>query len=122
MSAVFMIDGVNILPFIAERGIKWQRQDVDGPNAGRTMDTVMHRDRQGIKIRMDISCLSLSGEDAHTVLNAILPEYVSVTYEDPMYGIRTAVFYSNNVPATCGTYYEDGSSEWEGITFPLVEV
>ena len=37
MSMTFTIDGVNILPYIAHRGLKWSRQDVDGPDAGRNL-------------------------------------------------------------------------------------
>lgn len=115
---VFKINGVNILPFISQKGIKWQRNDLDGSNAGRTMDGTMHRDRVTSKIRLDITCLPLSSEDAKTVLNAISPEYVEVEYIDPMHGRVTKSMYSNNIPAT---YINTKTDMWEGITFPLIE-
>ena len=31
---VFKINGTDITPYIAAGGLKWQRQDIDGPNAG----------------------------------------------------------------------------------------
>ena len=54
------------------------------------------------------------------MLNAILPEYVLVTYSDPMEGIVTKTMYSNNNPASyC---INKGNREyWHGIEFPLVE-
>lgn len=115
---VLKINGVDILPFVVEKGIKWQRSDLDGENAGRTMDGIMHRSRVASKIRLDITCLPLSSENAMTVLNAIYPEYVTVEYLDPMYGLVTKTMYSNNNPAT---YINTTTDKWEGITFPLIE-
>lgn len=112
------IDGVDMLPYIVEKGIKWQRNDLDGSNAGRTMDGTMHRDRVSTKVRLDITCLPLSSEDASMVLNAIFPEYVEVEYTDPMYGLVYKTMYSNNTPAT---YINTVTDMWEGITFPLIE-
>lgn len=118
---VLKIDGVDILPFVAKKGIKWQRSDLDGEGAGRTMDGVMHRSRITSKIRLDVTCMPLRSEDAATVLNAIYPEYVSVEYTDPMYGHVTKTMYSNNNPATFMSIHSDGTEYWEGITFPLIE-
>lgn len=115
---VLKIDGVDITPYIEQRGIKWQRNDIDGPASGRTMDGTMHRDRVTSKVRLDITCLPLTSADAKTVLNAIYPEYVVVEYLDPMYGLVTKTMYSNNNPAT---YINAKTDKWEGITFPLIE-
>lgn len=112
------INGVNMLPYISQKGIKWTRNDLDGSNAGRTMDGVMHRERVASKVRLDITCLPLSSADAQVVLNAIYPEYVTVEYVDPMQGLVTKTMYSNNTPAT---YIDTKTDLWEGITFPLIE-
>lgn len=115
---VLKINGVDMLPYIVQNGIKWQRNDVDGPNAGRTMDGYMHRERVTSKVRLDVTCLPLSSEDASVVLNAVYPEYVEVEYIDPMLGHRITTMYSNNTPAT---YIDTDTDMWEGITFPLIE-
>lgn len=115
---VFKINGVNMLPYIVQNGIKWQRNDIDGANAGRTMDGTMHRERVTSKVRLDVTCLPLSSEEASIVLNAIYPEYVEVEYMDPMYGLSIKQMYSNNTPAT---YVDTATDRWEGITFPLIE-
>lgn len=117
----FEIDGVNILKFLAYQGIKWQRDDLDGPNAGRTLDGTMQRDRVATKIRMDLSCRPLRSEEAKIILNLILPEYVQVHYVDPMLGETTKTMYSNNNTAT-HMYIDDyGNEWWSGIDFALVE-
>ena len=105
----FTIDGVNLLPYLAENGLKWQRNDVEAADAGRT------------KIRLDVTCRSLTQAEAAIVLNAIRPMYVSVTYQDPQDGNVTKTMYANNNPATIAAVYENGTVLWSGITFPLVE-
>ena len=115
---VFKIDGVNMLPYLVQNGIKWTRSDIDGDDAGRTMDGTMHRDRITSKVRLDVTCLPLSSEEAAVVLNAIMPEFVTVEYTDPMEGTVTKTMYANNIPAT---YIDTVTDLWEGIAFPLIE-
>ena len=117
----FSIDGVNMLPYLAEGGLRWLRNDVEAADSGRTLDGVMHRARVGTKIRLDVTCRSLTQAEAAVVLNAILPQYVSVTYDDPQDGTVTRTMYANNNPATVAAVYADGAVLWSGITFPLVE-
>ena len=112
------INGVDILPYVEQKGIKWTRNDVDGSNAGRTMNGTMYRERITSKVRLDITCMPLSSEDAAKILNAVYPEYVTVEYMDPMYGYSIRTMYSNNIPAT---YINTTTDLWEGITFPLIE-
>lgn len=113
-----IINGVDMIPYLVENGFKWQRQDVDGEEAGRTMDATMHRDRITIKDRLDITCLPLSTADAKRVLTAIEPEFVTVEYTSPRYGDVQRQMYSNNIPAT---YCNTVTDMWEGISFPLIE-
>jgi len=115
------IGGVNIVPYIAQGGIKWSRNDIDAPNTGRTMDGMMHRGRVTTKIRLDITCKPLKASELSVVLNAIYPEYVTVVYDDPMSGHVQKTMYSNNNPASYLLPQADGDDLWTGITFPLVE-
>lgn len=119
----FKINGVDILPYVKESGIKWQRNDIDSANTTRTMDGIMHRGRVAIKFRADFELLDLHTEDAMKILNLILPEFVEVeTNVHPLYGYVIASFYSNNVPVTCKTIdKETGDAIWTEISFPLIE-
>lgn len=118
---ILKINGVDMLPYVEAKGIKWQRSDLESSNAGRTMDGLMHRGRVATKIRLDITCMPLKSADASKVLKAIYPEYVEVEYTDPMDGLCLKTMYSNNNPATLVCVQRDGSELWEGITFPLIE-
>ena len=112
---------MSLLNYLAEDGIKWTRFDVEAPDTGRTLDGVMHRGRVAVKIRLDITCRPLTAAEAATVLNAIGPEFVTVRYEDPMFGSVAKTMYSNNIPTICATVYPDGTARWEGLQFPLIE-
>lgn len=118
---VLTVNGVDMIPYTKYQGFKWQRADVDAPDSGRTLDAIMHRGRVGTKIRLDVECHPLTAEETSIVLNAILPEWVQVTYTDPMYGEVTKTMYSNNNPATFCHKFPSGKELWSGITFPLIE-
>lgn len=130
------IDGVDITPYIAYQGVQWSRNDVDGPNAGRTMSGLMIRDRVATKIRLDITCRPLKTDELRTLLNLIYPEFVTVVYEDPMQGMVSKTMYANNNKAQFLQKYEPEQTDcqwicgknpgqpyerWFNITFPLVE-
>ena len=118
---VFTVNGVDMIPYIALEGLEYQRQDLDGPTAGRAMDGTMYRDRITTKFRFDVTCRPLTAEEAAIVLSAIYPEYVSVTYTDPMTNsVKSSTAYSNNVPAQY-LMNINGKEYWGGITFPIIE-
>lgn len=116
-----LINGTDITGYIASGGIKWQRNDIEAPNTGRTMDGSMQRGRVATKIRMDITCRPLKKTELQIVLNLILPEFVTVQYDDPMYGQVVKTMYSNNNPATFLMIKPNGEEWWNGVTFPLIE-
>ena len=116
------IDGVDMTPYIASRGIKWQRSDIDSSNAGRSLDGLLMRSRIASKVRLDVTCIPLTADKASVVLTAIMPEWVTVTYTDPQRGEDvTKTMYSNNNPASYLMKKPDGTEYWDGITFPLIE-
>lgn len=119
---VLKINGTDVVPYIAYGGLSWQRADVDGPNAGRTLDAEMHRDRIATKIRWDITCRPMTSEDLSKVLMLIEPEYVTLDYIDPVTNSeKSGTFYSNNVPANFLMVSKSGVEYWAGVTFPLIQ-
>ena len=117
----FKIGNLDMVPYIAYGGLKWSRNDIDAPGTGRALSGLMYRGRVGTKIRLDVTCRLLKADELQTILNAILPEYVTVTYDDPMYGRVTKTMYSNNNPAVYQLHKKDGTEWWSGVTFPLIE-
>ena len=122
MDMVFKVNGVNMLPYVAYCGFKWQRNDIDGPDAGRDLTGRLRRNRVATKVRLDITCRPLKSSEAAIVLSAIKPEYVTVEYYDPEAGtVLKKTMYANNNPAVFQVQKDDGTTWWSGITFPLVE-
>lgn len=122
ISTRIKIDGTDITDLIAYQGVQWKRNDIDGPNAGRTLSGLMIRDRVATKIRLDITCRILNREEVRTLLNLLMPEFVSVTYDDPMDGVVTRTMYANNNEAKFLRSLDNDSDElWDNVTFPLVE-
>lgn len=118
---VFEIDGVDFSRWVAAEGFKVTRADSDGPNAGRTLDAYMHRDRVATKYRLDVQLRDLWDDNAHAACAAMLPEYVTVTYSNPYTGaIETVQMYSNNNVATL-VMSMDGHEWWTFDAFPLIE-
>lgn len=130
------INGTDITPYIAHQGVKWSRNDIDGVNAGRSISGLMIRDRVATKIRLDITCRPLKNDELRILLNLLLPEFVTVTYDDPMYGVVSKTMYANNNPATflfkrefhppeewyiCHDSPPQDFEYWTNVTFPLVE-
>ena len=40
-----IVNDVNMIPYLAHKGIQWKRNDIDSSDAGRTLDGLMHRGR-----------------------------------------------------------------------------
>ena len=116
-----IINGTDITKYIEYQGIKWSRNDVDGPNAGRNLSGSMIRDRVATKIRLDITCHPLLERDHMILMRLLEPEFVTVTYDDQMYGKVSKVMYSNNHSSDHCVVTEDGKEYWHNISFPLIE-
>lgn len=112
----------DLLPYIANQGLKWQRSDVDGPSAGRDLSGKLWRNRVATKVRLDVTCRPLTSEETSKVLTAVMPEWVMVRYYDPQVGsVVVKTMYSNNNPASFLLKKTNGNELWGGITFPLIE-
>ena len=124
MNIAIQTSGVwmDITPQIALGGVTWKRNDIDGPNSGRTITGTMERDRVTTKIRLDVTCILLDEYTLKNILQLIYPEYIYVRYDDPQMGQRTVWMYSNNNPATISHYDTQGNLVWKEVTFPLIEV
>lgn len=116
-----IVNGIDLVPYLAESGYKVTRADGDSPEAGRTMDYTMHRGRVATKYRIDATLKPLMAEQAYHVMPALLPEYVEVEYTNPwLGGDCTTTMYSNNNVATITDSY-NGRDRWEIDPIALVE-
>lgn len=120
MQPVFKVDGVNYTGYVALSGLDWERNDIESPKSGRTMDTLMHRKRLGQKRKMTVSCRELTYDEIHALSLALDPEFVSVTYLDPALGVVTKTFYGTSIGSTTQGA-RDGVVYFAKTKFELVE-
>lgn len=117
------VNGVNITPYIKYQGVTFSRNDVEAPDAGRTLDGIMHRGRVAIKERMDITTRQLTRSQLSTLLAALEPETFTVVVNPypRTNASKTMTMYSNSVKTTYIIHRANGE-ELQEVSFPLVEV
>lgn len=97
----------------------WNLQDISAPDAGRTEDTVMQKMRVGQARSISLSWSYLTTDEISVILTAFNPEYISVTYLDPMVGgSRTSEFYVGDRSAPM---YNATLDLWENVSFNIIE-
>lgn len=97
----------------------YELQDISGPDAGRTEDTVMHKERIGQAVKIQLAWKGLDTETASAILNAFNPEYIRVRYLDLLDGTwRTSRFYVGDRSAPM---YNATLDIWENISFNIIE-
>lgn len=120
MNATLQIGGLDLTELVAEGGLKWSRNDLDSDKSGRTLDGVMHRTRVAMKRKLSVTLRRLDTQQLMAVNQALAPQFVTVTYLDPLDGAATRVFYSSTVEAAVQTV-AGGRTFWDGVTFSLIE-
>lgn len=113
---------VELNPYIKYQGIKYSRNDVDGSNAGRTInDALMIRDRLATKAKWNIETIPIKSDVAEMIESLLMPEFFNVMTD---YGTPGAAsiyeVYSNNVNRTPVIWRDDGSY-YVTLSFPIVE-
>lgn len=102
----------------------WKLEDTSAADAGRTEDGVMHKKRIGQVVGLELSWQNVTTAQAHAILTAFQPEYVTVTYIDPQFGTGTnylkenMVFYVGNRSAPM---YNWTKKLWSNISFNLID-
>lgn len=114
---------VDITPMIAWQGLTFSRNDVDAPDAGRTMDGTMHRGRVASKEKMEIKTVQLTKAQVSALETLLFPEtiQVRVTPYPRTNAAHTMTMYSNNVKATYIIHRANGE-DLQSLSFPLVEI
>lgn len=116
------VNGVDMVPYIANKGLTYQLSDIDSSDAGRTMDGLMHRGRVARKMRWDVKCRPLRNYEQAIVMTALRDEWLTVTYTDPeTLTDVTKTMYTNNLKSGHLLLNRRGVEWWDGVQFPLIE-
>ena len=117
----FSINNYNILPYIAEDGLTFQFFDIDAPDAGRTLDGLMHRNRVATKVKILVTCRPLTSDEIMLIRQATASEYLTVRYIDPVSGQTQKTMYMGDCSCRESMIYPDGKARWVDYTFNLIE-
>lgn len=98
---------------------QWSLQDVSDPDAGRTEDGKMHKNRIAQKVKIELAWNNIGTADASAILQAFDPEYISVKYLDPKAGTYlTKTFYVGDRSAPA---YSSRLGLWSNVAFNIIE-
>lgn len=100
---------------------QWSLQDISASDAGRTQDTLMHKNRVGKKRKIALSWNGLSPEEMNAILEAFDPEYFEVQYYDPLDGeVTTRTFYAGDKSAPVKLWTVN-NKRYEQLSFDIIE-
>lgn len=98
---------------------QWDLQDISDSEAGRTEDTVMHKNRIGQCVKLELQWNGIDTATVSQILSVFNPEYITVCYLDAMAGgYVTSVFYVGDRSAPM---YNSKLDLWENVKFNLIE-
>lgn len=118
---VIKVGGVTLPKEVSK--FKWKKSDVDvsAKNAGRTQDVKMHKNRLAKKRTLSLGWVNLTKEQIHQILVAFDPEYVMVTYWDPLAGTDvTKEFYTGDMEANV-KWWAKGHERYSTLDFDVIE-
>lgn len=105
---------------VKRSGLSWSRNDLDSDDAGRTLDTVMHRAKLGAKRSISFQCMPDRQSRYADLDTDLSQETFQARYAD-LHGIMTKTFYCSSFSATLDEDADD-DPEWSGGAFEMIEV
>lgn len=112
------INGILIKPTPQEMTV--DVSDIDGEST-RNARGDMVRDRIAVKRKISLKFPPLTDSQIQTILNAVSNEFFTVEYPDPVLGITTKTFYTEDRNAPFFTQDREGTCYWSGLSFNLKE-
>mgnify|MGYP006958164452 CR=1 FL=1 len=98
---------------------QWKLQDISDSDAGRTEDTVMHKNRIVQCVKLELSWQNISTAEVSDILRKFNPEYVTICYLDAKEGdYVTKVFY---VGDRSTPMYNCQLGIWSNVSFNVIE-
>lgn len=112
------VDGV-VLP--SPSGFSWGKSDISGADAGRTEDTIMHKNRIGSKRKLHLEWQNTDVATTAAILQAFEPEYVQINYPDALAGTyQTRTFYTGDQSAPLRAWTRN-YKRYQTVSFDVIE-
>jgi len=101
----------------------WEVHDVSGSDAGRTQDTIMHKNRKGQKRTLSLTWNGPTPDEISTILKATNPEYFKLRYHDAMENKKLIkTFYRSDPSAPVKSWIDrENGKIYETLSFEVIE-
>lgn len=120
--AYFRINGLDILPYIKDGGFNYEGNDLDSEDAGRTLDSIMHRGKIAEKATWQVELRPVPVSITGPIYDELVHEFVTVETDiHPRFQTVTLTMYNSKRTTKCLTIYPDGQAMWEDFSFNLIE-
>ena len=117
---VLKIGNLDVSSYIEQKGIAWQRNDVDSSKTTRTKDGKLRRDKITDKRTLSYKLIDIPVSKLADLDTALSEPTFSATYLD-LHGVQTRTFYCSSFQANFDSVYVTDSA-WSGAEFTLIEV
>lgn len=115
------IDGTDITDMIKFGGVSWSSNSVDAPNAGRSLDGIMHRKLIGFKNKFEVQCVPLTTVQMNTLNTLLAKEWLSVRVVTNSGSVTRTMYPGATVKASFLILRDSGLELWDGFSFSLIE-
>jgi hypothetical protein len=119
MAVINPIKKVNGAAIACPSTYVYNLQDISAADSGRTEDTVMHKNKIGQCVSLELSWQNIPTATVSAILQAFNPEYITVQYLDAKSGsFETSVFYVGDRSAPM---YNAKLGLWSNVSFNIIE-
>ncbi len=116
LSTVYKIDGEPIYePSSAPVSI----EPIHGEASGRTEDGTMHTELIGNKRKIELKYNVMTQAEISTLLQKVMKQYYTFTYQDPAEGINTIECYGTSINQEFYGFFYNGL--WRNVSFSCIE-
>lgn len=120
MAQVLVINGHNYSAYIKQRGVGWNRENINSNDSGRTLDGKMHVGIIAAKRKLSYELGNVPQNILAQLDSDLSAPTFSVTYLD-LHGAATRTFYCTSFAATLDDVIES-NGRWSGAKFNIIEV
>lgn len=119
MAVINPIKTVNGVAIACPSTYVYNVQDISAADSGRTEDTVMHKNKIGQCVSLELGWRNIPTATVSAILQAFQPEYITVQFLDARTGgFRTSTFYVGDRSAPM---YNAKLGLWSNVSFNIIE-
>lgn len=111
----------DITDMIKFQGLSWSSNSVDAPNAGRSLDGIMHRKLVGFKDKFEISCIQLTTTQLDTLTTLLEHQWLTVRITTTSGTVSRTMYPGATIKSAFCIKREDGTELWQDFSFSLIE-